>query len=171
MPSIERSVNIDASPEKVYDAYVDLSRWLEWNPHFREVKQLDEGLLSVGSKARIALKLSPFASVWEVTELNPGRSFAWASSSLPGVRLHFDHLAEPADNGTRATLRINIEGPLAFMAPVGSAFYARNLGHSLGALKQMLEGGASAEPAPHPETPPAEEAAAETETEPETKNE
>ncbi len=160
MPSLQRSLTIDAPPAKVYEAFVDLSRWLEWNPHFREVRPLSEGPLALGSKARIALKLSPLASVWEVTELNPGRSFAWTSSSLPGLRLLFDHIAEDFDGGTRATLRIDIEGPLAFLAGVTGAFYSRNLGHSLTALKRLLE--AEAGPtAEEPEAPP--EAAAEVE--------
>ncbi len=167
MSSIERSVTINAPPSRVYDAFVDLSRWREWNPHFREVRLLDEGLLSTGSRARIALKLSPLATLWEVTQLNPGRSFAWTSSSLPGLRLLFDHVAEPAEGGTRATLRINVEGPLSFMAPLGSAFYARNLGHSLDALKRMLEGEASSSPEPEP----AAEAEAEAEAEPEAEGE
>ena len=162
MPSLQRSLTIDAPPTKVYEAFVDLGRWLEWNPHFREVRPLSEGPLAQGSKARIALKLSPLASVWEVTEVNPGRSFAWASSSLPGLRLNFDHIAESADGGTRATLRIDIEGPLAFLAGLAGAFYGRNLDRSLAALKRMLEGEAA--PAPEPQEPAAEE-------EPEAKNE
>lgn len=160
MPSVQRSLTIDAPPAKVYDAFVDLGRWLEWNPHLREVSPLSEGPLAQGSKARVALKLSPLASVWEITEVNPGRSFAWASSSLPGLRLIFDHIAESADGGTRATLRIDIEGPLAFVAGLTGALYARNLDRSLAALKRMLE----AEPA-------AEEPTAEEEAEPEAKNE
>ncbi len=165
MPSIQRSLTIDAPAAKVYDAFVDLSHWLEWNPHFKEVRPLGEGPLATGSKARIALKRSPFASVWEVTEVNPGRSFAWASSSLPGLRLIFDHIAESADGGTRATLRIDIEGPLAFLAGLTGAFYGRNLDRSLAALKRMLEG----EPAA--EEPAAEEPTTEEEPEPEAKNE
>jgi ligand-binding SRPBCC domain-containing protein len=171
MPSLQRSLTIDAPPAKVYEAFVDLSRWLEWNPHFREVRSLSEGPLAQGSKARIALKLSPLASVWEVTEINPGRSFAWTSSSLPGLRLNFDHIAEGADGGTLATLRIDIEGPLAFLTGLAGAFYNRNLDRSLAALKQMLE--PEAAPAPEPQEPAAEEPPAEEEpeTEPETKNE
>jgi uncharacterized membrane protein len=161
MPSIQRSLTIDVPADKVYDAFVDLSRWLEWNPHFRTVKPLSEGPLAVGSKARVALKLSPLASVWEVTELNPSRSFTWTSSSLPGLRLAFDHIAESADGGARATLRIDIEGPLSFLAGVTGAFYGRNLNHSLAALKRMLEGEAT--PAPVPQEPEAPEAEAEAE--------
>ena len=172
MPSVQRSLTIDAPPAKVYEAFVDLSRWLEWNPHIREIRSLSEGPLAQGSKVRIALKLSPLASVWEVTEVNPGRSFAWASSSFPGIRLNFDHIAERADGGTLATLRIDIEGPLAFLTGLAGAFYGRNLDRSLAALKRMLEGEAA--PAPEPQEPAAEEPAAEEESkaeaEPEAKN-
>jgi uncharacterized membrane protein len=166
MPSVQRSLTIDAPPAQVYEAFVDLSRWLEWNPHLREVRPLTEGPLTPGSKARVALKLNPLPSVWEVTELNPGRSFAWASSLLPGIRLVFDHVAESADGGTRATLRIDIEGPLAFLAGLAGTVYGRNLDHSLVALKDILEGETPS--APGPQQPPAEEPEAEAETEAET---
>lgn len=163
MPSVERSLTINTPPEKVYQAFVDLSRWLEWNPHLRTVSPVTEGQLAVGSRARVALKVNPFPGVWEVKELNPGRSFAW-TSSLPGVRLSFDHIAESEEGGTRATLRIDIEGPLAFLAGLAGAVYGRNLDRSLSALKEMLEGEAA--PAPEPQPPP-EEPESEAQAEPE----
>ncbi len=171
MPSVQRSLTINAPPAQVYEAFIDLSRWLEWNPHLREVRPLTEGPLTPGSKARVALKLNPLPSVWEVTEMNPGRSFAWASSLLPGIRLVFDHIAESADGGTRATLRIDIEGPLAFLAGLAGTIYGRNLDHSLAALKDLVEGEAPDKSGPEPQQPPAEEPEAETETKPEVKNE
>jgi len=152
MPSVERSLTIAVPPARVYDAFVDHSRWLEWNPHMREMRPLSEGPLAPGFRARLAAKLNPFASTWEVTEVNPGRSFAWASSSFfPGLRLVFDHIAEGADGGTRATIRIDVEGPLAFPAWLAGGFFGRNfLGRSLGALRRMLEGEAPAVPEPEP---------------------
>jgi len=181
MPSVERSLTIDAPPAKVYEAFVDLSRWLQWNPQLREVTPLSEGPLAVGSKARIAGQMMIGARVWEVTELNPGRSFAW-KSSFPGLRLVFDHIAEGADGGARATIRIDIEGPLAFLTGLAGTVYGRNfLDRSLGALKGMLEGETApapapeqptaAEPEPEPEAEPVAEAAAEAEAEPETQAE
>jgi ligand-binding SRPBCC domain-containing protein len=146
MPSLQRSLTIDAPPARVYEAFTDFDRWLEWNPHLRKVRPLCEGPLEAGCTARIALKLSPLTSIWEVTEVNPGRSFAWASFSFPGVRLVFDHIAEAFDGGTVATLRIDIEGPLAFLTPLTGAIYTRNLDRSLAALKRMLEAEAAAKP-------------------------
>ena len=167
MPTVERSTTIDVPPAKVYEAFVDLSRWRQWNPHFREVKPLTEGPLALGSKARIALRLSPFASVWEVTDLQPNRSFAWASSSLPGLSLVFDHVAASAEGGARATMHIDIKGPLAPFAGLAGALYARNLDHSLAALKRLLE--AEADFASAPREHLAVESAAE--PKPEAKNE
>ncbi len=165
MPSVERSLTIDAPPARVYAAFIDLSRWLEWNPQLREVTPLSEGPLAVGSKARIAGQMMIGGRIWEVTELNPGRSFAW-KSSFPGLRLVFDHIAEGADGGARATIRIDAEGPLAFPAWLAGGFFGRNfLDRSLGALKAMLEG--EAVPAPEPQQPPAEEPEARAEAEPE----
>ena len=164
MPSVQRSLTINAPPERVYEAFVDHSRWLVWNPDMREMRLLNEGPLAPGSKARVAHKLNPFASTWEVTEVNPGRSFAWKSSFFPGLRLVFDHIAEGADGGTRATIRIDVEGPLAFLTGPAGAVYGRNfLGRSLGALKAMLE--REAVPAPETQQPPAEEPAAAAEPE------
>ncbi len=139
MPIIERSLLINAPPARVYEAYVDLSQWPEWTPHFREIRLLTEGPLAVGSRARISLKINPLATVWEVTEIVDGRSFAWASSSLPGLRLVFHHIAEGADDGTRATLRIHIRGPLAFLTHFVGRIYGRNLDHALRLLKSNLE--------------------------------
>ncbi len=172
MPSVERSITINAPPERVYEAFVDHSRWLEWNPNMREMRPLSEGPLTPGFRARAAHKLNPVASVWEVTEVNPGRSFAWRSSFLPGLRLAFDHIAEGAAGATRATIRIDIAGPLAFVARLAGGVLARNLlDSSLTALKGLLEAEAPGSSAPEPKQPPTEEPEAEAEPQPEAETE
>ncbi len=174
MPSVQRSLTIDAPPAQVYEAFVDHSRWLEWNPDMREMRPLSEGPLGPGFRARAAHKFNPFASTWEVTEVNPGRSFAWKSSFFPGLRLVFDHIAEGADGGTRATIRIDIVGPLAFVARLAGGVLARNLlDSSLTALKGLLEAEPLGSSRPEPQQPPAQEpeAGAEAEPEPEAETE
>ena len=143
MPTVERSVNIQAAPEKVWEAYVGLDGWLKWNPHMREVKLVDGGLLDVGKRARITLKTG-LRSEWEVTELTPGSSFTWVSRMFPGLRLSFAHEVAPVDGGARAVLRIESSGPVATLAaPVLGLVYSRNLVHSLNNLKRLLESGPS----------------------------
>ena len=100
------------------------------------------------------------------------RSFAWKSSFFPGLRLVFDHIAEGADGGTRATIRIDIAGPLAFVARLAGGVIARNLlDSSLTALKGLLEAEDLGSSRPEPQQPPAEEPADEAEAEPESEAE
>jgi uncharacterized protein YndB with AHSA1/START domain len=146
MPTVERSVVIQVSPEQVWEAYVGLDGWLQWNGHMKEVKLLEGGELDVGKRARVTLK-TRMSSEWEVTELTPGKSFTWVSRLAPGLRLAFAHEVEAADGGTRAVLRIDSSGPVAVLAaPVLGLFYSRNLAHALDSLKALLEeaGGAEA---------------------------
>lgn len=138
MPAVQRSIVINAPTERVWEAFMELESWPAWNPHMREVRRLAEGPLAMGRRARIILK-SRMASTWEVTELNPGRSFAWEANLL-GSHLLFDHIVEAADGGSQAILHIEATGLTAFLAgPVLSAFYSRNLDHSLKLLKERLE--------------------------------
>jgi len=114
MPTIQRSVTIAVPPQRVYETFVDLSTWAHWNPHLRKLTPLSEGRLAPGSRVRVAVKLDR-ARVWEVTNIEPGRSFTWESNLLPGVHVLFDRIAEPEGQGTRATFRIVSSGPLGFL--------------------------------------------------------
>ena len=110
---------INAPPSRVYRAYTEFSRWPEWVPHFSAVIPLMEGALAPGFKGRITLKPVPLASTWEVTEVDPGRSFVWQYSLL-GVRFVFHHIVGTVGGRTVATLRADIHGPLAWLGAFAS---------------------------------------------------
>ncbi len=71
---IERIVEIQASPDRVWAVLRDIERWPEWTPTVKRSQQVDRGPLAVGSRARIRQPKLPPAK-WEVTELDEGRSF------------------------------------------------------------------------------------------------
>ena len=50
MAVIENSVQIERSPEDVFDYLVDLRNELEWNPDVESMKKLTDGPISVGTK-------------------------------------------------------------------------------------------------------------------------
>ena len=142
MASVARSVLIAVPPSRVYQAYTDFASWPRWVPHFRELAPLDGGALAPGFRARIRETNGRVAAVWEVTEVSPGRSFAWRTAFLPGLRLTVDHVAEAEGPGTRATLRLHADGPLGLLiAPVGLWLTRRTFDRSLAALKALLERG------------------------------
>ncbi|MGA9747429.1 MAG: SRPBCC family protein [Nocardioides sp.] len=115
-------VEIDARPQRVWEVLTDVERWPEWAETVTSVTRLDEGPLTVNSRARIEQpKLPPTQYV--VTELSPGASFTWMATS-PGVRTIARHEVEPLPRG-RTRLRLGVEqaGPLGRV--MGRLFFKR----------------------------------------------
>ena len=114
MPRYKHAIAISAPPERVWDVLVDIERWPARIPTVDQAERLDDGPLAVGSRTRLAQPRLP-EEVWTVTELTPGSAFTWTSTS-PGVRVTASHLVEPAPEGSRLTLAIDLAG---WLAPVG----------------------------------------------------
>jgi hypothetical protein len=74
------------------------------------VRRMDHGPFAVGSRARVRQpKLLP--AVWQVTELDEGRSFTWVTRS-PGLQIEAGHLVEADGAGSRVTLSVQFSGLL-----------------------------------------------------------
>jgi hypothetical protein len=109
---VERTVEIVASPERVWAVMTDVERWPEWTASVRRAERLDAGPFGVGSRARIRQPRLPVA-VWTVTALEPGRYFEWQSTG-PGLRTVAGHRIEARGAGsTRVSLSLAWSGPLA----------------------------------------------------------
>jgi len=105
------TVDIRATPQRVWAVLTDVESWPDWTPSVRSVERLDAGPLAVGSRARIRQpKLLP--AVWRITNIEKGRSFTWATRS-PGLSVTAHHGVEAAPDGSRATLSIRFDGLLA----------------------------------------------------------
>ena len=111
VPGLKRTVTIAAPPDSVWPVVVDVERWPERIPTVHAVERLDDGPLVVGSRTRLQQPRLPTA-VWTVTELTPGRSFTWESSS-PGVSVTASHVVEAHPEGSKLTLAVDVSGPLS----------------------------------------------------------
>ena len=106
------TIEINAPPDRVWDALVDVETWPEWTASIREVKGLDGAVLAFGSRVRIKQPRMP-SLVWEVSEFEPTTSFTWRSSS-PGVTTVGSHVVTATTtNRVTVTLGIHQSGPLA----------------------------------------------------------
>src|SRR5688572_27549618 len=104
------SVDIKASPERVWQVLSDGERWHEWTPSVTSVELLDKSL-AVGSRAIIRQPELPPAK-FKITALEPGRSFTW-TTGIPGiVFVQAKHTVEPAPLGARVTLALRFDGLL-----------------------------------------------------------
>ena len=109
---VERTIEINAPPERVWGVMNDVERWPEWTESMKSVERLDTGDFSVGSKAKLKIRRSPNANVWTVTELTPNRSFSWETNS-GGVKGVAKHVIEQVGSGSKVTLTVDLSGIVA----------------------------------------------------------
>lgn len=106
------TVEIAAETDRVWQVLADVERWPEWTASVRRAERLDDGPLALGSTVRMDQpRLRP--AIWLVTELTPGVSFTWHSTS-GGVTTAAEHrLTTAADGRVRVELGIRHTGALA----------------------------------------------------------
>jgi hypothetical protein len=107
MTTFERHVEIAAPPARVWEVMADPARWSEWTPSVTGITVFGTPL-RVGSRALIRQPKFPPAW-WKVTDLQPGKEFTWVSTA-PGLRVVARHGVAPSGAGTRASLRLSLDG-------------------------------------------------------------
>src|SRR5687768_14836458 len=104
------SVDVNASPERVWEVMADAERWREWTPSITSVELLDK-TIAVGGRAVVRQPELPPAK-FKITAVEPGRSFTWATGYPGLVYVHAKHTVEPTPTGTRARLALRFDGLL-----------------------------------------------------------
>ncbi len=143
MRDFSLSVDIAATPERVWEVMSDGERWAEWTPSVTSVEIFDKPL-RVGTRALIHQPELPPAK-FKVTALEPGRSFTWGTG-IPGiVYVHAHHSVEPGPLGARATLRLHFGGLLGgVMGKKYTELNNRYLRMEIAGLKRASEDGIKA---------------------------
>jgi uncharacterized membrane protein len=107
----EISVDIDASPERVWNLLKDVEHWPDMTDSIDRVELLDTPFV-LASRARVHQpKLR--AAIWTVTAFEENETFTWQSRS-PGVTTTAAHDIIPGSDG-RVTVRLTLDqtGPLS----------------------------------------------------------
>ena len=110
MRNFRITIDIAAPPHRVWEVMSDMERWHEWTPSVTSIKRRDAGPFAVGSRLVIRQPKFPPA-FWKVTAIEPGRSFT-SESIGPGFRVVAHHSVEPTVSGSKATLSLELRGPL-----------------------------------------------------------
>lgn len=108
---IEQSIDIEASPDVVWPVMSGVERWHEWTASITSIQPLDPAGFQVGARYRVLQPKFP-PIIWQVTSLEPGRSFEWVARS-PGMVSTGRHVVVPRPGGgSTVTLAVLQEGLL-----------------------------------------------------------
>jgi len=119
MGLIERSVEVKATPEKVWDVLVDVRRLPEVSRHTVAVKDAPERLTHEGERFTQTVMAvgKRFESEWSVVRLDPGKVLTIEGSVGFGVRYCLTESVEPAGSAS-SRLTVCIRYTLPF-GPLG----------------------------------------------------
>ncbi|MFA1539276.1 SRPBCC family protein [Actinomadura monticuli] len=106
----EVSVDIDATPETVWNLLKDVERWPDMTDSIDRVELLDAPI-ALSSRARVHQPKLP-AATWTVTGFTENETFTWESRS-PGVTTTAAHEITTRDGTTTVRLILDQTGPLA----------------------------------------------------------
>jgi len=136
---VERTIDINAPPERVWAVMVDVERWPEWTESIRSVERLDGEPFGLRSEARLRVKGAPESTVWRVTEYTDGQSFTWESDAR-AVHSRASHVIDPEGDGSKVTLTVTNSGwPATLFAPFLAWIGRRNLRLEAEGLKRRCE--------------------------------
>jgi uncharacterized protein YndB with AHSA1/START domain len=144
MAPITGSVEIDRTPQDVFDYVADLERHTEWQAALLHVERQTEGPTRVGTKAvdtrKVPLGKQKFP--FEVTEHEPPSRTSFQVTGGP-VRPHGTLTFTPLDDGKRTRVDFTIEfGAHGFgklLLPMVNRETAKQVPRNLASLKQRLE--------------------------------
>lgn len=115
-------VDVDATPERVWEVMSDIERWPEWTETVTSVTRLDSDSLGLGSRVKVQQPKLP-ATEYVVTEFEPGRAFTWVATG-PGVRTTARHgIEQRGYSGSRVRLSVEQAGPLGVV--MGRLFFRK----------------------------------------------
>lgn len=134
----EQTVDINASPDQVWNILADVQHWPDWTPTVKSFEWAEGDSLAVGARARLDLDGAGMGT-WTVSEVDQGRSFSWTNNTR-GVHTVGGHIVEPREGGSRVTLILEQSGLMAtLLKPLIARVSKRNLPIEAAGLKRASE--------------------------------
>lgn len=146
MTRIEKSIDIERSPEELFEVLTDLDRLPSWATVVVENHDTPEKPLSLGDTFRQTVRVAGqnLETDWKVTELQRPSRVAYEATAPGAGRLTMRQIVSGSDGGSRVELEIDYELPGGFLGDLLDRAYVerrneREAEHSLHNLKELLE--------------------------------
>ena len=143
------SIEIQATPETIFDYLVDFTRHAEWSSSVVGIKLIDGATGQVGAEYEatesIPIEMTTYA---RITEVNAPRRIGWESTDKRVFRTNWTFDIEPVTSGSRLTQSVTFH-PLTLFAYrvlyiVRVPIVPNENLQSLGRIKERLESGPGA---------------------------
>lgn len=132
-------MEINAPAGLVWEVFADVGRWPDMTPSVTELTALDGEGLAVGRRFRIKQPRFP-KLVWEVTELEIGRSWTWVQRSPGGTTSALHEVIPLHPEVTLVRQRIDQCGPIgALVGRLCKRITRQYMEHEAEGLKTMCE--------------------------------
>lgn len=138
MAVIENSVQINRSPEDVFDYLVDLRNELEWNPDVQSMAKITDDPIGVGTKFLAKWKQSKLI---EVECIRFERPYRWAYSNGRPLTVVFGITLTPQGNATLLASRFDVHprGLMQLFFPIIFRQLKRAEKQNMTHIKNVLE--------------------------------
>ena len=142
---VERSIEIAAPPDAVYDVVMDPARLEEWVTVHKELLHAPNGVLEEGDELAQKLKVAGqgFKVKWTVAKAERPRDVEWEGRGPMGTKARVSYDLEPREDGTCFNYVNEYELPGGAAGRVAGRAVAsaakREMKRSLDRLKEMAE--------------------------------
>lgn len=138
MTVIENHVDIDRSPEEVFDYLVDLRNEAKWNPDVESMEKITEGPIGMGTKFLAKWKQSDLLEV-ECTRYERPRAWCYCNGGPVSVQL--DITVTPQGSGSHLTARFDAHphGMMKLFFPVFLQVMKRSEKRNMPRMKAAVE--------------------------------
>ena len=113
----DNDVEIDAPPSIVWEVFADVERWPEWTASVDRIVALDGPGIELGRRFEIKQPRMPNLT-WEVTDVEPGRSWTWRQRSPGGTTFASHDVVSQGGDRTLVRQRIDQRGPVGVVVGV-----------------------------------------------------
>lgn len=145
MKRIERSVEIEVAPERVFDALVRWDGLTRWST--MTVSHTGPGSCTgLGDTFEQTIRVAgvDLQTEWRVTEYQPPRAIAYHATGPGGSSMTMRQRVTGMPSGSRLDVEVDYELPGGVLGDVADLVYVhrrseREAEHTLGNLKELLE--------------------------------
>ena len=148
MTRIERAIEIDAPPERVFELLTDLDRLQEWATIAGDTDNPPAKPLAQGATWKHKVKVAgvELESDWTVAAIDAPRFVEYDATGTAGAWLKMRQRVAPSAQGSRVELEVDYELPLGALGQAVDKLVVerrneREAEESLQNLKSILEGG------------------------------